>query len=86
MSRKKKKVCGAPKSAAGRVAKALSISLYPKHFDVLELRAKELNVPKSLLMQLLLELERERGFLRPEVAKRVILASAAQQAHNPGGV
>ena len=73
------------KSKAGRLAQALSLSLYPKHLNVLVERAKELNAPKSILMQLLLDLESQNGLLAPEIEKRVnaaLLRSAA--ADNQG--
>ena len=70
----KKKMFGQPKSLCGRLARALSISFYPKHVDLLRLRERQLNVPKSILLQLLIEIEQRDNLLRPELIKRLTAA------------
>ena len=67
----KKKLFGQPRSAAGRLAKALTVSFYPNHMDVLTQRERELNVPRSVLLQLLLEIESRESLLRPELIDRL---------------
>jgi hypothetical protein len=66
-----KKLFGQTKSAAGRLAKALSISLYPKHVDVLRQREQEFNAPRRILLQLFLEVEQREGILRRELIARL---------------
>ena len=77
MAKSYKKLLGQPKSRAGRLAKALTISFYPKHLAVLYQRAKELNVPCSVLLQVLLEMESRDGLLRPEIVARLTAAAAS---------
>lgn len=62
---------GQRKSTAGPRAIALSVSLYPEHMDILKQRERELNVPKSILLQLLLEIEKRDSLLRPELIARL---------------
>ena len=72
MERKhKKKLFSNPKSGAGRLARALSISFYPRHLDILKAREKELNVPRSILLQLLLDMEARDSLLRRELMARL---------------
>ncbi len=71
MSATKKKVLAQPKCPDGKLAKALSISLYPKHFDVMALREQELNMNRSILIQLLLDIEFRDGLLRQELIRRL---------------
>jgi len=62
---------GRPKSVTGQLARALSISLYPSHLDTLRQRERELNVPCSILIQLLLEVEQRDALLRRELINRL---------------
>ena len=74
----KKKMFGQPKSDAGRLAKTMSISFYPQHLAVLQSRERELNVPRSILVQLLLELEEREGLLQRELIARLTNANAGE--------
>ena len=58
-------------SRNGKVAKTYTVSFYPEHVDTLRQREKELNVPWSLCLQLLVELERQAPNLRRELIKRL---------------
>jgi hypothetical protein len=72
---------GQPKSAIGRLAKTLGISFYPQHVALLRSRERELNVPKSILLQLLLEIEQRDGLLRRELVARVTNLNTGEQPH-----
>ncbi len=61
---------GRPRSASGKLAKGLGISLFPQHLDILRERARELNCPESVLLQLLLEKEGRDGLLRRDIIAR----------------
>ncbi len=76
MATKHKKMFAQPKSAAGRLAKTLTLSFYPKHLAVLYQRAKELNVPCSVLVQVLLEVESRDGLIEREITNRSTTAAA----------
>jgi hypothetical protein len=71
MSKRRKKMFGQPKSQAGRLARALSVSFYPRHLDILKQRERELNVPRSILLQVLLEIECREALLRRELIARL---------------
>jgi hypothetical protein len=71
MSKSRKKRFGQPKSRRGKLARALSVSFYPSHRDILRRRERELNVHRSILLQLLLEIEDREGFLRHELIARL---------------
>jgi len=62
---------GRPKSITGQLARALSISLYPSHLETLCQREREFNVPRSILLQILLEVEQRDALLRREVNNRL---------------
>ena len=70
-NRLRKTVHGRPRNAVGTLTKALSISFYPEHLDVLSQRVRELNVPRSVLLQLLLEIEAREDLLRQELIGRL---------------
>jgi len=57
-----------PGRPAGR---ALSVSFYPRHLDILKQRERELNVPRSILLQVLLEIECREALLRRELIARL---------------
>jgi len=59
------------KSRNGRLAKALCVSIYPNHTDVIQRRMVELDLPKSILIQLLLEVEERDGIIRHEIQRRM---------------
>lgn len=71
MSYQPKKRFARRNSQAGRLAKALSLSLYPDHLCLLRQRERELSVPRSILMQLLLDIELRDGLLRREIIARL---------------
>ena len=71
MKKRPKKMFGQPKSTAGPLAKALAVSLYPEHLDILTQRERELGVARSILLQLLLEIERREALLRRELIARL---------------
>ena len=83
MSRRPKKMFGQPKSQAGKLATALSVSLYPGHLSILRQRERELNVPRSILLQLLLEIERRESLLRRELMARLNPPNRGQRPPNP---
>ena len=74
---------GKRRSLAGRLANTLGISFYPEHVDVLTQRAKELNCPRSLLLQLLLEIERREHLLRRELIARLSASPAPSTSDQP---
>ena len=59
------------RSKTGRLAKTITVSLYPEHLRALHVRASELNISKSILLQLLLEIEQRDGILRRELIARL---------------
>lgn len=67
----KKKMFGHSKSRAGRIARALTLSFYPTHMDILKQRENELGIHRSILLQLLLETEFRDGILRRELIGRL---------------
>ena len=71
---------GNPRSLIGKIAKTLSFSLFPRHEEILKQRQRELNVPKSLLVQLLLEVESRDGILRRELINRLTSTNPGQVA------
>jgi hypothetical protein len=71
MSKRPKKMFGQRKSTAGRLARALSVSFYPAHVAILAQRERELGVSRSILLQLLLEIERREALLRREMIARL---------------
>jgi hypothetical protein len=68
---RKKKLFGQRKSVEGRLARTLSVSFYPLHICVLETRERELNVHRSILLQVLLEIEERDMLLRRELIARL---------------
>ena len=83
MSYQPKKRCARRYSQAGRLAKALSLSLYPDHLDLLRQRERELRIPRSILMQLLLDIESSRSLLRPEIKARLKQWASSRNRTNP---
>jgi hypothetical protein len=67
----RKKGFAHPKSRTGRLAKALCVSIYPNHTDVIRRREAELDLPKSILIQLLLDVEERDGIIRQEIQRRM---------------
>lgn len=70
-------------SQTGRLAKALSLSLYPDHLCLLRQRERELRIPRSILMQLLLDIELRKGLLRREIAARLKQWGGSTNGTNP---
>jgi hypothetical protein len=68
---KKNTVVTHPSSNCGASAKNLSVSLYPHQKEVLAQRSRELNVGRSALLQMLLEIEQREGLLLREVKMRL---------------
>ncbi len=66
-----KKVFAAPRSRSGPAAQTWSFSLYPQHAALIRAREAELNLGRSGLVQLLLEVEEKRGLLREELLQRL---------------
>ncbi len=66
-----KKLFGQPKSQLGPLARTLSVSLYPSHRELLARRERELNIHRSILLQLLLDVEEREGLLRREITDRL---------------
>ena len=59
------------RSTQGRQSSCLSVSIYPEHLRILRERERELNVHRSVLLQLLLEIDERDGLLRREVQQRI---------------
>jgi hypothetical protein len=76
MTKTSKKSFAQPKSPTGRLAHSLSFSLYPSHQAILAGREKEFNVQRSILLQILLEIEQREGLLRRELITRLRTAPA----------
>jgi hypothetical protein len=66
-----KRLLDSNRSPDGPVAKQLSVSLYPAHKQTLDQRERELNVGRSILLQMLLEIEQREGLLRRELLNRL---------------
>ena len=81
MSTPSKRIFRLRKSQNGQRAKAVAISFYPQHLEVLRTRERELNVPRSVIVQLLLELEQKDGLVRRELIAR--LTGNAAEAKGP---
>ena len=70
MNANTKSVLHNARSVAGRIASILSFSLYPRHLKLIRLRERELNIGKSYLLQVLLDIEEREGLLRRELIAR----------------
>jgi hypothetical protein len=66
-----KKVFAMPRSMSGPAAQSWSFSLYPRHARIIRARESELNLHRSVLVQLLLEVEEKHGLVRQELARRL---------------
>jgi hypothetical protein len=66
-----KKLLGQARTPQGRAALQLSVSFYPHHREILARREKELNMSRSILLQLLLEIEARDGIARRELLYRL---------------
>ena len=66
----KRRIYHAP-SPDGPQAAPLSLSIYPQHLRMLRDRERELNVHRSVLVQLLLEIDQRDGLLRQELVHRL---------------
>jgi hypothetical protein len=66
-----KKVFAMKRSKCGPAARTWSFSLYPQHARIIRTRESELNLHRSVLVQLLLEVEEKRGLLREELLQRL---------------
>ena len=53
------------------LARPLSVSIYPRHLELLKLREQEFNVSRSTIIGLLLDLEMRQGLLRQELVRRL---------------
>jgi len=62
---------GRKRRPADALAKSVGLSLQPAHFQILARREKELNVGRSRLIQILLEIEERDYLLRREVLNRI---------------
>ena len=78
-----KKLFGKLRSQTGRLARTLTISFYPEHLRVLGERSLELNIPRSILLQLLLEIEQRDGILRRELIARLTTPESGSQTPIP---
>jgi hypothetical protein len=59
------------RSERGHRARPLTISMYPEHLAILETRQSELNVNRSVLVGLLLEIDEQQGLLPRELVRRL---------------
>ena len=66
-----KRLFGHRRSTKGRTVQRLCLSLYPAHHQTLHQRELELNVGRSTLIQILLEVEERNGILRRELLTRL---------------
>ena len=71
MNNTPKSVLRKVRAETGRLASALSFSLYPRHLELIRSRERELNIGKSSLLQVLLEVEEREGLLRKELVSRL---------------
>jgi hypothetical protein len=76
----RKNMFGQPRSRLGKITKALCFSAFPEQVDHLAQREKELNIPRSVLIQILLDLDREQDLLSKEISKRLRALLAARKA------
>jgi hypothetical protein len=51
------------------LARPLSVSIYPRHLELLKKREQEFNVSRSTIIGLLLDLETRDGLLRQELVR-----------------
>ena len=80
MNKAHKKVFATPRSKCGPVARTWSFSLYPQHARVIQARESELNLHRSVLVQLLLEVEEKKGLVREELRERLAGGQAQEAA------
>ena len=66
-----KKVFATKRSTCGPAARSWSFSLYPEHARIIQARESELNLHRSVFVQLLLEVEEKRGLVREELRQRL---------------
>ena len=75
-TRPAKKLCAQSRSRLGRIARALTLSFYPKHMHILAQRERETGIHRSILMQILLELELRDNLLAREILARLARANS----------
>jgi len=71
MSCKPKRRFAFKRRAGTEKARPLTVSIYPQHQAILQVRERELNISRSVLLGLLLEIEQREGLLRPELVRRL---------------
>ena len=71
MKKTPKRVFGALRPVKGQIAQRISVSLYPAHQEILTQREQELNVGRSTLFQLFLEIDERQSILRRELIQRL---------------
>ena len=71
------------RAPAGRVASALSFSVHPRHIELIRSRERELNIGKSLQVQLLLDVEEREGLLRKGLIARLTEQPPAKSSPPP---
>jgi hypothetical protein len=69
MSCKPKRRFAFKRRAGTEKARPLSVSIYPRHLELLKKREQEFNVSRSTIIGLLLDLETRDGLLRQELVR-----------------
>lgn len=77
-TRKKERWTYGQRSAATS-ARVISFSLYPEQYELLVGREKSLNVGRSFLIRVLLEIEQREELLRKEMVRRLALQPVDQE-------
>ena len=80
MSHSHKKVFAAQRSRSGPAARTWSFSLYPQHARIIRTRESELNLGRSGVVQLLLEMEERDRLLREELVRRLNATPSGKEA------
>jgi len=71
MSCKPKRRFAFKRRAGTEKARPLTVSIYPQHQAILQVRERELNISRSVLLGLMLEIEQRDGLLRKELVRRI---------------
>jgi hypothetical protein len=71
MATKSKHVFRLASESSQERAKGLTLSFHPRHLAIIRLREKQLNIPRSTCVQLLVEIEGRDGLVREEIIARL---------------
>ncbi len=78
VSTRSKKICGHPRSRAGRASVSKTFCVYPRHMRTLQRLYADYNMGRSDAVQMLLDIEEKQQVIRKELLARLRKDRAAQ--------